>query len=97
MYDSTLALLTKKYAWLPAQRRRNDPAPVGTRLLGKLAVALHRPGAVCFSYDEGHVRRHSALPEPVVDALFGQGRCTRSTVKRTERDCSGFVMGGVRV
>ncbi|MGC5364289.1 cytochrome P450 [Streptomyces sp. DT24] len=73
MYDSTLALLAKGYAWLPDRRRRDGGAPVRTRLLGKPAIALHGVDAVRFFYDETHVRRTSALPEPVVDTLFGQG------------------------
>jgi fatty-acid peroxygenase len=73
MYDSTLALLAKGYAWLPDRRRRSGGAPVRTRLLGKPAIALHGADAVGFFYDEAHVRRRSALPEPVVDTLFGQG------------------------
>ncbi|MFD4988454.1 cytochrome P450 [Streptomyces sp. NPDC058374] len=73
MFDSTLPLLTQGYAWLPDKFRRTGGAPVRTRLLGKPAVALHGPAAVAFFYDEDHVRRRSALPEPVIDTLFGQG------------------------
>ncbi|MEV4946413.1 cytochrome P450 [Streptomyces sp. NPDC053755] len=71
--DSTAALLLKGYAWLPDRRRRNGGAPVRTRLLGRPAVALHGPDAVRFFYDEEHVRRHDALPGPVLDTLFGRG------------------------
>ncbi|MBL0778481.1 cytochrome P450 [Streptomyces albidoflavus] len=73
MPDSTLTLLAQGYAWLPDRFRRTGGAPVRTRLLGKPAVALHGPEAVAFFYDEDHVRRRSALPEPVIDTLFGQG------------------------
>lgn len=73
MVDSTLPLLLKGYAWLPDRRRRSGGAPVRTRLLGKKAIALHGPAAVRFFYDEKHIRRHEALPQPVIDTLFGRG------------------------
>ncbi|MFF8610393.1 cytochrome P450 [Streptomyces sp. NPDC015346] len=71
--DSTAALLIKGYAWLPDLRRRSDGGLVRTRLLGHPTVALHGPDAVPFFYDENHVRRHDALPGPVLDTLFGRG------------------------
>ncbi|WP_030558792.1 cytochrome P450 [Streptomyces aureocirculatus] len=73
MVDSTLPLLTQGYAWLPDLSRRKGPGPVRTRLLGKPAVALRGPAAVEFFYDEQHVRRRTALPEPVLSTLFGHG------------------------
>ncbi|MFC8536624.1 cytochrome P450 [Streptomyces sp. NPDC057249] len=73
MADSTLSLLLRGYAWLPDRRRRSGGAPVRTRLLGRRVIALHGPAAVRFFYDEDHIRRHGALPEPVIDTLFGQG------------------------
>lgn len=73
MVDSTLSFLFRGYAWLPDRRRRSGGAPVRTRLLGKPAIALHGPAAVRFFYDESHVHRRSALPEPVINTLFGQG------------------------
>ncbi|MFH9133787.1 cytochrome P450 [Streptomyces sp. NPDC017524] len=73
MVDSTLPLLLQGYAWLPDRRRRSGGAPVRTRLLGKKAIALHGPAAVRFFYDEKHIRRHDALPRPVIDTLFGRG------------------------
>ncbi|OLO29545.1 cytochrome P450 [Streptomyces sp. MNU77] len=73
MVDSTLPLLLQGYAWLPDRRRRSGGAPVRTRLLGKRAIALHGPAAVRFFYDERHIRRQDALPQPVIDTLFGQG------------------------
>ncbi|MCX0247598.1 cytochrome P450 [Streptomyces drozdowiczii] len=73
MADSTLSLLLQGYAWLPDRRRRSGGAPVRTRLLGKRVIALHGPAAVRFFYDEEHIHRQGALPEPVIDTLFGQG------------------------
>ncbi|MFH9118588.1 cytochrome P450 [Streptomyces globisporus] len=73
MVDSTLPLLLQGYAWLPDRRRRSGGAPVRTRLLGKKAIALHGPAAVRFFYDEKHIRRSDALPQPVIDTLFGRG------------------------
>ncbi|WP_137991817.1 cytochrome P450 [Streptomyces vilmorinianum] len=71
--DHTAALLLKGYAWLPDLRRRSDGALVRTRVLGRPAFVLRGPGAVAFFYDERHVRRHGALPGPVLDTLFGRG------------------------
>ncbi|QDQ10113.1 cytochrome P450 [Streptomyces spectabilis] len=73
MFDHTLPLLVQGYAWLPDLSRRRGPGPVRTRLLGKPAVALRGPAAVGFFYDEDHVRRRAALPEPVLSTLFGEG------------------------
>lgn len=73
LMDNTLPLLSQGYAWLPDLTRRQGPGPVRTRLLGKPAIALRGPDAVAFFYDESHVRRRSALPEPVLSTLFGQG------------------------
>jgi fatty-acid peroxygenase len=55
------------------RRRAGDAAAVHTRLLGQRAVALRGPDAVPFFYDETHVRRHTAIPEPVQGTLFGHG------------------------
>jgi fatty-acid peroxygenase len=41
--------------------------------MGQRAVALRGPDAVRFFYDERHVRRHTAIPEPVQGTLFGHG------------------------
>ena len=57
------------YSWLPGLGR--TPAP--TRLLGLRATALRGPDAVRFFYDERHVKRHGALPEPVRGTLTGKG------------------------
>ncbi|WP_189863765.1 cytochrome P450 [Streptomyces poonensis] len=71
--DRTLFALAEGYAWLPNRMRESRDHVVRTRLLGRPAVAVRGPGAVRFFYDEGHVRRHDALPEPVVGTLFGHG------------------------
>ncbi|MFG2989633.1 cytochrome P450 [Streptomyces sp. NPDC048257] len=71
--DSTLPLLVRGYAWLPDRMRVTHGGPVRTRLLGRPAIALRGPAAVRFFYDENHISRTSALPEPVLDTLFGQG------------------------
>ncbi|MCY0928017.1 cytochrome P450 [Streptomyces sp. H27-H1] len=71
--DSTLSLLARGYAWLPDRMRATHGGPVRTRLLGRPAIALRGPEAIGFFYDERHIERTSALPEPVLDTLFGQG------------------------
>ncbi|MEV0157664.1 cytochrome P450 [Micromonospora sp. NPDC050686] len=69
--DDTLALATQGYGWLPNRLRRAGADAYATRLLGLPVVALHGPEAARFFYDEGHVRRHGAVPEPVRSTLFG--------------------------
>ncbi|MFC7309602.1 cytochrome P450 [Streptomyces monticola] len=71
--DSTLPLLAGGYAWLPGRWQRTDKPVVRTRLLGKHAVALRGPDAVRFFYDEQHIKRQDALPDPVLATLFGHG------------------------
>ncbi|NYJ04005.1 cytochrome P450 [Petropleomorpha daqingensis] len=71
--DDSLSLLTKGYGWLPDRRRALGGRTVRARLAGMRAVALEGPDAVRFFYDEDHVRRSGALPEPVVGTLFGKG------------------------
>ncbi|WP_051807152.1 cytochrome P450 [Streptomyces sp. NRRL F-2664] len=71
--DSTLSLLARGYAWLPDHMRASADGIVRTRLLGRRTVALRGPEAVAFFYDEEHVQRRAALPDPVLDTLFGQG------------------------
>jgi fatty-acid peroxygenase len=70
--DDTIGLALNGYAWLPALRRR-DGGTVHTRVAGRRAVVLRGPDAVRFFYDERHVRRHGAIPEPVRGTLFGHG------------------------
>ena len=69
--DDLPLLAIKGYAWLPDRRRETHDAPVSTRLMGRRTVALSGPDAVRFFYDESHVRRHRAIPEPVRGTLFG--------------------------
>jgi fatty-acid peroxygenase len=71
--DSAPALLTQGYGWLPDRFRRTDGPVVRARLAGLPTVALRGPEAVRFFYDEAHVRRGGALPEPVRGTLFGKG------------------------
>jgi fatty-acid peroxygenase len=71
--DNSLHLLAKGYAWLPDRRRATGRRTVSTRLMGIPAIGLEGPDAVRFFYDEDHVRRGAALPEPVVGTLFGKG------------------------
>ncbi|WP_405714538.1 cytochrome P450 [Streptomyces xanthophaeus] len=72
--DSTFSLLAHGYAWAPALRRAHDGAPlVRTRLMGRPTALLHGREAVALFYDEDRVRRHGALPAPVLDTLFGRG------------------------
>ena len=73
-FDDSLGLISQGYSWLPGLfRRARAESIVRTRLMGLPAVGLRGPEAVRFFYDESHVRRHGAIPEPVQGTLFGHG------------------------
>ncbi|MDL2076105.1 cytochrome P450 [Streptomyces sp. GXMU-J15] len=73
LVPESLALLTEGYAWLPDLMRAEDDTALTLRVLGKPALAMRGPDAVRYFYDEEHVRRHGALPGPVLSTLFGHG------------------------
>jgi fatty-acid peroxygenase len=72
--DQSLPVLAKGYAWLPDRRRAAGRDTVQTRLMGvRRTLGVAGPAGARFLYDEDHVRRSGALPEPVVSTLFGHG------------------------
>jgi fatty-acid peroxygenase len=71
--DQTLVVALQGYGWLPDSRRRAEDGVVHTRVLGQRAVGLCGPEAARFFYDEEHVTRRTAIPEPVQSTLFGHG------------------------
>lgn len=71
--DSSLSVLREGYTWLPGRRADARAGVVHTRVLGQRAVGMGGEDAARFFYDEEHVRRHTALPEPVRATLFGKG------------------------
>jgi fatty-acid peroxygenase len=71
--DQSLSMLAKGYAWLPDRRRAAGRDTVHTRVMLRQALAVEGPAGARFVYDEDHVRRSGALPEPVVSTLFGHG------------------------
>src|ERR1700712_2307736 len=71
--DQSLSAVTKGYAWLPDLRRATGLRTFRTRLMGMPAAVVEGPDGVRWFYDEDHVRRSGALPEPVVGTLFGKG------------------------
>jgi cytochrome P450 len=71
--DGAIPMLAQGYAWLPDRRRAAGGGTVHTRLMGRRALGVEGPEAARFVYDEDHVRRSGALPEPVVSTLFGHG------------------------
>src|SRR4051812_2596422 len=71
--ENGLQLLTKGYGWLPDKRRQLGRGTVPTRLGGLKVLGIEGPEAARFLYDEDHVRRSHALPEPVQGTLFGKG------------------------
>jgi fatty-acid peroxygenase len=71
--ENGLQLLTKGYGWLPDKRRALGRRTVTARLGGLPVTAIEGPDAARFLYDENHVRRAHAIPEPVQGTLFGKG------------------------
>jgi fatty-acid peroxygenase len=71
--DDSLLLALRGYGWLPDRRRASDRRTVRARLVGLRATGLEGPDAARFFYDEDHVRRSGAIPEPVQGTLFGKG------------------------
>ena len=71
--DNSLRVMTQGYAWLSDLRRAAGRRTVLTRLGGRPAAGLEGPDAARFFYDEDHVLRAGALPEPVTGTLFGKG------------------------
>lgn len=71
--ENGLHLLTRGYGWLPDKRRQLGRRTVPTRLGGLKVLAIEGPDAARFLYDEEHVRRAHAIPEPVQGTLFGKG------------------------
>jgi len=66
-------LMARGYGWLPDKRRALRRRTVPSRLGGLPAVGIVGPDAARFLYDEQHVLRSRALPEPVQATLFGKG------------------------
>jgi len=71
--ENGLQLLTKGYGWLPDKRRAESRRTVTARMGGLPVTAIEGPDAARFLYDEDHVRRAHAIPEPVQGTLFGKG------------------------
>src|SRR3712207_3258700 len=71
--ENGLLLLAKGYGWLPDKRRALGRRTVPTRLGGMPAFGIEGPEAARFLYDEDHVLRSHAIPEPVQGTLFGKG------------------------
>jgi fatty-acid peroxygenase len=66
-------LMAKGYGWLPDKRRALRRRTVPSRLGGLPAFGIEGPEAARFLYDEDHVLRAHAIPEPVQATLFGKG------------------------
>ncbi|MGY1743419.1 MULTISPECIES: cytochrome P450 [unclassified Blastococcus] len=71
--ENSPLLFAKGYGWLPDARRARGRRTVGVRLGGLPATGIVGPDAGRFLYDEDHVRRAHAIPEPVQGTLFGKG------------------------
>src|SRR5690348_6438333 len=71
--DDTLLLFRKGYGWLPDRRRAEGRRTLPARLGGLPAAGLEGPDAARWFYDEKHIQRAGAVPEPVQATLFGKG------------------------
>jgi fatty-acid peroxygenase len=71
--DQSVPLALEGFGWLPNRRRRSPDGVVECRLMGRRATGLCGPDAARFFYDEERIRRHGALPPPVLSTLFGHG------------------------
>jgi fatty-acid peroxygenase len=71
--ENGLQLLGQGYGWLPDKRRRLGRRTVPSRLGGLPVYGIEGPDAARFLYDEDHVVRSGAIPEPVQATLFGKG------------------------
>jgi fatty-acid peroxygenase len=71
--ENSPLLFAKGYGWLPDARRARGRRTVAVRLGGLPATAVVGSDAGRFLYDEDHVRRSHAIPEPVQGTLFGRG------------------------
>ncbi|WNV74235.1 cytochrome P450 [Geodermatophilus sp. DSM 44513] len=71
--ENGLLLIAKGYGWLPDARRARGRRTVAARLGGLPVLGIEGPEAARFLYDEDHVRRSHAVPEPVQGTLFGKG------------------------
>jgi fatty-acid peroxygenase len=71
--ENGLQFIAKGYGWLPDKRRAGGRRTVATRLGGLPVTGIEGPDAARFLYDEDHVRRAHAIPEPVQGTLFGKG------------------------
>ncbi|RBY85113.1 cytochrome P450 [Blastococcus sp. TF02A-26] len=71
--ENSPLLFAKGYGWLPDARRTRSSRTVGVLLGGLPATGIVGPDAGRFLYDEEHVHRAHAIPEPVQGTLFGKG------------------------
>lgn len=71
--DNSLQLIARGYGFLPDRRRALARRTVPARLGGMRVTGLEGPDAARFFYDEEHIRRAGAVPEPVQATLFGKG------------------------
>jgi fatty-acid peroxygenase len=80
--DQTVPLFLEGYGWLPNRRRRSSDGVVECRLMGLPVTGLCGPDAARFFYDEEHIRRHGALPPPVLSARPRGRRAVNADVIR---------------
>jgi cytochrome P450 len=98
--ENSPLLIAKGYGWLPDARRARGRRTVAARLGGLPVLGIEGPDAARFLYDEDHVRRSHAIPEPVQGTLFGKGavHTLDGEAHRTRKAMFvGLLMDGDRV
>src|SRR3954465_5415646 len=71
--ENSPLLAAKGYGWPPDAQRARGSRTDAARPGGLPVPGRQSPDAARFLYDEDHVRRSRAIPEPVQGTLFGKG------------------------
>jgi fatty-acid peroxygenase len=89
--DRTLALAADPYRFIGRMCRAHDVDAFETRLLLQPAVCMRGAAAARLFYDEAHMRRVDAAPEPLRATLFGKG-AVQSLDGVAHRQRKGFFL-----
>lgn len=93
--DRTLALAADPYRYIGRTCRVHDVAAFETNLLLQPAVCMRGAAAARLFYDEAHLRRAGAAPEPLRATLFGAG-AVQSLDGVAHRQRKGFFLAVTR-
>lgn len=71
--DYSVSALIHGYGFWDLMRQRQNSEIVQIRVLGSPATCIRGPQAAKYFYEEAALERSSALPDPLVSVLFGDG------------------------